>query len=84
MTIDQLIDKLNVFKENLEDGGNIPLLIVEHGFAQNAVQSYVRLLEDYDIAFEQDLQLKDLVYPEPGLESGLVIGIIPKYVTENS
>lgn len=84
MTIDQLIDKLNVFKENLEDGGNTPLLIVEHGFAQNAVQSYVRLLEDYDIAFEQDLQLKDLVYPEPGLESGLVIGIVPKYVTENS
>lgn len=81
MKISQLIDRLLVLKDNQ---GDVDILIVEHGFAQGAVQTYIRNMEEWDLAFESNLQNKDLVFPEPGLESGIVIGIIPQYVTKTT
>lgn len=75
MTLATLIERLKVLQENLSEDVNV--LLVEHGFSQGAVQVFTRELVDQDVKFEQGLSEKDLIYSE--IDSGVVIGFIPKY-----
>lgn len=79
MNINQLIEKLQILKQNLERKGKTEVLLVEHAFVQGAIESHIRSIGDWDIMFEQNLQNRDLVYIEGKIEEGVIIGIIPKY-----
>ena len=82
MSIDQLIERLKIYSESLENGGKTEILLVEHGFSQNAVSSYIRKIEDWDINLEKNLDTRDLVFSE--VKEGVLIGVIPKYVKEEN
>lgn len=79
ITIKQLIDKLQVLADNLESGQDTPILSVEYAFVMGGVQVHIGNLNPDCILFQQNLDKQDLIFIEPGITSGVVLGFIPKY-----
>lgn len=79
MTVKQLIDKLQVFADNLEDGLDTPVLNVEYAFVMGGVQVHISNLDPNSITCQKDLDKQDLIFVEPGITHGIVLGFIPQY-----
>lgn len=78
-TIKNLIDKLQVLADNLENGLETPVLDVNYAFVQGGVQVHVTKLDLNNVLYHSDLT--NLVFVEPGVESGVVLSFIPTYET---
>lgn len=81
MKIQTLIDKLEEFKTNL---GNVNMVLVEHGFRDNAVFTYIRDMNEQDIQYNSDMQGIQGSYLQTDTVDGVVIGVIPQVINIGS
>lgn len=77
MNLDQLIERLQIIKEN--QGGDKDVFLTEHGFSQGATQCYVRKIIDIDIQYEPNINNRPVFLENDEIKSGIVIGFMPKY-----
>lgn len=75
MKLSKLIERLLIIQDNVDPETEV--LLVEQGIVYGAMQTYVRLVEEMDIQFEE-LTNKSIIIDSP-IEKGVVIGFLPKY-----
>lgn len=79
-TIKQLIDKLQTLADNLESGENTPVVDVNYAFVQGEVQIHISELNLHNVLYHSDLT--NLVFVEPGAESGIALSYVPHEIKE--
>ncbi len=81
MKIQTLIEKLQTLQENL---GNVNMVLVEHGFNNGAVFTYIRDMNEQDIQYNSDMQGIQGSYLQTDTVDGVVIGVIPQVINIGS
>jgi hypothetical protein len=83
MILDRLIEQLQELKQqHFETEEKIEVYIAEHGFSLGAIQVYLRDMHETDIKYKTSIQDLHLVYPEPHIKKGIIIGVVPEYETK--